>query len=170
MEFTMKNTSNGEPGLKESPVDGSHGKNAEAPPGEKVLFVLAGMAIGIIPALLILIIFISPIPPRSIDWRDAKKFVGREKTVDIMVHHVYFSKGRNTFIHTSGDFTKDFAIIIYRDYYVKFGCVNNPEGFFKTEYDGRRLRVTGKIRIYKMHGDSIPSIFVTETNQIEVVK
>jgi hypothetical protein len=169
-ESTMQNTTKGAHGMNVSPADSSAGRSNEAPPMEKALFVLAGMAIGIISGLLILLIIVRPLPPRAIDWKDAKKYVGKEKTIDVMVHHVYLSKSRNTFVHTSGDFTNDFAIIIYRDYYDKFGCVNNPEGFFKTEYNGRQLRVTGMIRIYKMHGDAIPSIFVTEPNQIEVVK
>jgi tRNA A-37 threonylcarbamoyl transferase component Bud32 len=137
-----------------------HKKNA--------LTTIAGIVIGI--ALAALILFIMNLPRKTgvIDWKEAKHYYNKEKTVEGMVVKVFHTAHNNIYLHFNTNMAMDFCIIIYNEYYPRFNCIEHPKEFFTTEYKGRHVRVTGMIKRKEIGGNDVPSIFVTEPGQIEV--
>jgi len=137
-----------------------HRKNA--------MTTLAGVFIGI--ALAALILFIINMPRRTgvIDWKEAKHYYNKERTVEGMVVKVYHTAHNNIYLHFNTNMAMDFCIIIFNEYYPKFNCIEHPKEFFTTEYKGRHVRVTGMIKKKEIGGNDVPSIYVTEPAQIEV--
>jgi serine/threonine protein kinase len=151
-------------------VDVPAEQDAEKPGRKKLIITLAGVAIGVIISLIVLAIISIPKPPKIIDWKDAKKHAGKIKTVDGVIDNVFFTSHHNTYMHFSANLEHDFSIIIFRGNYKNFHCVDNPRDFLTAEYGGKHVRVTGKIELHDIVGNSVPSIYVKDPSQIEVMK
>jgi serine/threonine protein kinase len=146
-----------------------HGeKNDEEPPKKKVIITLAGITIGILASLLILAFMSFLTPTRYIDWKDAKRHIGKQKTVDGVIRKVTCTHHGNAYLHFNAmSFENDFEIIIIGDNFKNFDCTGDPEAFFKKKYDGRHVRVTGTIKKTSALSFEFPSIYVEMPNQIE---
>jgi hypothetical protein len=140
-----------------------------APHARKVLVTLAGIGLGFIAAFIILLIILAPKALQVIDWRDAKKHVGKEKTVEGEVYNVFYTSSNNIFMHFNKSLDDDFAIIIYKEQFPRFNCTEDVRGFFTARYGGRHVRVTGRIRTKEIVGCHVPAIFVADPGQIQII-
>jgi len=149
---------------------------------KKVVATIAGVLIGVILAFLILFITtrkeqqpqVAVTPPTkpkysdSLEWRDAYKHLGKEKTVLGQVDHVYLTSSFNIYLHFSPNLERDFAVIIYNEYFFKFNCEEKPKEYFTNEYLGKHIYVTGTIKEAHVGPNAIPSIYVTDPAQIVI--
>ncbi|MDQ7822656.1 MAG: serine/threonine-protein kinase [Candidatus Eremiobacteraeota bacterium] len=133
----------------------------------KTVTLLVGVLIGAIVSLLILGIMHWPRAQKIVSWTEARAYYGKEKIVEGIVVKVFLTSNNNIYLHFNMSFEKDFAVIIYQEKYDKFGCRNDPEGYFTNEYKGRHIRVKGTIQPVWLGGKEVPSIFIDEPLQIE---
>lgn len=137
---------------------------------KNALITAAGVLLGIILSFCFLFLLSGKGDRKEvIHWTDARRYINTDKTVEGTVVKIFFSGHKNTYLHFSESLSNDFSAIIYQENYNKFKCTSDPEGYFTSEFQGRFVRITGRIKKKEIGGCEVPCIYVSDPDQIRII-
>jgi len=94
-----------------------------------------------------------------VDFKEARKFIGKNKCITGKVDNVYISSGENIFINFCPDYVGcQFRSVIFKSVSSKF-----PE---PKQYEGKTVEISGFVKAYQ----DLTEIDLKDPSQIKVVK